>query len=223
MNQKNQDSKNIFQKMLEAQTILGVVNKNLNVSTGVGKGSYKAVCERDILDAVKPVEAELGIYSYPFDRKIVSIEKRTTSKGYDQNFIEFEIVYRFVNVDKPEEYIDIKSYGTGIDSGDKADGKGMTYADKYALMKAYKISTGDDPDKDASVNNIDMTKVTKEYFDARKKLIEVGGSLEDEKVVDYIKKHARVNTIDIQLEDLESTYRVIKIFKELTQMKQQQQ
>lgn len=26
----------------------------------------------------------------------------------------------------------------------------MTYADKYALMKAYKITTGDDPDKDAS-------------------------------------------------------------------------
>ena len=23
----------------------------------------------------------------------------------------------------------------------------MTYADKYALMKAYKISTGDDPDQ----------------------------------------------------------------------------
>ena len=26
----------------------------------------------------------------------------------------------------------------------------MTYADKYALMKAYKISTGDDPDQDPS-------------------------------------------------------------------------
>ena len=26
----------------------------------------------------------------------------------------------------------------------------MTYADKYALMKAYKIETGDDPDKDPS-------------------------------------------------------------------------
>ena len=26
----------------------------------------------------------------------------------------------------------------------------MTYADKYALMKAYKISTGDDPDNTAS-------------------------------------------------------------------------
>ena len=29
----------------------------------------------------------------------------------------------------------------------------MTYADKYALMKAYKISTGDDPDQNASEEN----------------------------------------------------------------------
>ena len=33
---------------------------------------------------------------------------------------------------------------------DKAPGKAMTYADKYALMKAYKMVTGDDPDQNAS-------------------------------------------------------------------------
>lgn len=37
-----------------------------------------------------------------------------------------------------------------MDAMDKAPGKAMTYADKYALMKAYKISTGDDPDQEAS-------------------------------------------------------------------------
>ena len=31
-----------------------------------------------------------------------------------------------------------------------ATGKAMTYADKYALMKAYKIITGDDPDQEPS-------------------------------------------------------------------------
>ena len=43
-----------------------------------------------------------------------------------------------------------KAILVGLDTGDKAPGKAMTYADKYALMKAYKLSTGDDPDKDAS-------------------------------------------------------------------------
>ena len=61
-----------------------------------------------------------------------------------------EVTYRFVNIDKPEEIVEVKTFGDGLDTGDKAPGKAMTYADKYALMKAYKLSTGDDPDKDAS-------------------------------------------------------------------------
>jgi hypothetical protein len=61
-----------------------------------------------------------------------------------------ETTYRFVNVDKPDEFIEIVSFAEGIDSQDKGSGKAMTYADKYALMKAYKISTGDDPDQEAS-------------------------------------------------------------------------
>ena len=61
-----------------------------------------------------------------------------------------ETTYRFVNMDKPDEFIEIISFAEGIDSQDKGSGKAMTYADKYALMKAYKISTGDDPDQEAS-------------------------------------------------------------------------
>ena len=42
------------------------------------------------------------------------------------------------------------TFAEGIDAQDKGSGKAMTYGDKYALMKAYKISTGDDPDQNAS-------------------------------------------------------------------------
>ena len=50
------------------------------------------------------------------------------------------------------------AYGDGVDTYDKAPGKAMTYADKYALMKAYKISTGDDPDQEASPEECPKTK-----------------------------------------------------------------
>ena len=65
-----------------------------------------------------------------------------------------ETVYRFVNIEKPEEYIDITTYGDGVDTQDKAPGKAMTYGDKYALMKAYKIITGEDPDQNPSPDNV---------------------------------------------------------------------
>ena len=143
---------NIYEKMLKATEKIGVVAKNLQVETGGGRG-YKAVSERDILDAVKPVEIELGIYSYPLAREIVEsdqLESETKNGKKTTFYTKLKTVYRFVNIDDPKEYLDITSYAVGLDSGDKGDGKAMTYADKYALMKAYKISTGDDPDKDAS-------------------------------------------------------------------------
>ena len=156
---------NLYEKLSKITDELGVVGKNLEVGMGNGK-SYKAVSERDILDKVKPLEIKYRIYSYPFDRKIIdndTLVRKNNFKDFKTGeitttetnslYMRVETIYRFVNVDKPEEFIDIKSYGDGIDTGDKATGKAMTYADKYALMKSYKISTGDDPDQDGSPEN----------------------------------------------------------------------
>lgn len=142
---------NIYEKMAAITDEMGVVNKAFEVKTtdGNGQKTYRAVSERDVIDAVKKLEKKYRVYSYPADRTLTDMDyqyyenKKPTS-------IRVEVNYRFVNLDKPEEFVDIKSYGDGIDRMDKAPGKAMTYADKYALMKAYKISTGDDPDEFAS-------------------------------------------------------------------------
>ena len=150
-------SLNIYEKMMLITEEMGVIEKNLKVQV-TQTNSYKAVSERDILDNVKPLEKKYRVYSYPVDRKIAENEILTKETEYNGKvtrtntfYMRLEITYRFVNIDKPEEYIDIKTYGDGLDTGDKAPGKAMTYGDKYALMKGYKISTGDDPDKEASV------------------------------------------------------------------------
>lgn len=146
---------NIYQRMSSATSEISRVAKNLNV--GFGKSSYKAVGEADVLAAVKPIEEKYGIYSYPVSREIIesgvleSVSEYNGEKSVKKQFqMRITTVYRFVNVDKPEEFIDITTYGDGVDSQDKAPGKAMTYADKYALLKAYKIMTGDDPDQNAS-------------------------------------------------------------------------
>jgi hypothetical protein len=135
---------------------LQTVAKNLTVSTGKNN-SYKAVSERDIIDAVKPLEIKHGIYSYPHDRQIIESQTLESESEYNGNvtkkttfFSRIKTTYRFVNIEKPDEYIDMYTFAEGIDPQDKGSGKAMTYADKYALMKAYKISTGDDPDQNAS-------------------------------------------------------------------------
>ncbi len=147
---------NIYQKMLKATEKISKVAKNLKVDINKS-ASYKAVSEADVLEAVKPIEIELGIYSYPVKREIIETNILDTVKEYNGNrteskqlFMRLEVTYRFVNVDNPQDYIDIITYGDGVDSQDKAPGKSMTYADKYALLKAYKIQTGEDPDKEGS-------------------------------------------------------------------------
>lgn len=186
---------NIYEKMLAATVEVGNVAKNLEV--GVGKNRYKATGEADVLAAVKKIEAKYGIYSYPISRKIVASDTYTTTKTYENGnsaesttlFMRLEIVYRFLNIEKPDEYIDIVSYGDGVDTNDKAPGKAMTYADKYALMKAYKIITGDDPDQDASGDigkkaaKVQSTPITVEQ---RSQMIALGMKLED--VAAYLKK-----------------------------------
>lgn len=146
---------NIYEKMSAITSELSAVAKNLQV--GEGRSSYKAVGEADVLAAVKPLESKYKVYSYPVRRTIIDSDTFTVTKTYkDQTqettklFMRVETVYRFVNTESPEEYIDITTYGDGVDSNDKAPGKAMTYGDKYALLKAYKIITGDDPDQNPS-------------------------------------------------------------------------
>lgn len=150
------DQMNIYQKMLAIESELTTVAKNLFVD--LGRSSYKAVGEADVLAAVKPLEAKYGVYSYPCGRTIcytdIMTKSATDSKGNVREtqslVLRIETKYRFVNVEKPDEYIEVTTYGDGVDTQDKAPGKAMTYADKYAILKAYKIITGDDPDQAGS-------------------------------------------------------------------------
>ena len=174
--EKTKDIKdlNIYEKMSAITNELGVVAKNLNVDMGNGK-KYKAVQEKDVLDAVKPIETKYRIYSYPIEREIIDsgILEKETQYGISRNFyLRLKTTYQFVNLDNPSEKITMISYADGIDSGDKATGKAMTYSDKYSLLKAYKIATGDDPDKEASAEKGYARKITKEQIDTLATLVE---------------------------------------------------
>lgn len=143
---------NIYEKMAAITAELQTVAKNLSVEISGGKG-YKAVSERDVIDAVKPVEAKYKVYSYPVNREILESQMLETETKYGTKttfFTRIKTTYRFVNTENPDEFIDTITFAEGIDPQDKGSGKAITYSDKYALLKMYKISTGEDPDEKAS-------------------------------------------------------------------------
>ena len=226
---------NIFEKMLHIQTEIPTVAKNLNVSTGYNSGSYKAVSERDVKDAVKPLEAKYGVYSYPVTKELIeqSFLETSTKAGMKKSFyIREKVTYRFVNVEKPEEFIDIVGYGDGIDTGDKSPGKADTYAGKYCLMSAYKISTGDDPDRDASqeyaskgeqpkpiVNYDDLPQILEEFNNTRREMAAKGMDIRDNEVAEFICMKADVKTVDPGKLDYDSLKRVTEVMKAVVKAK----
>lgn len=161
---------NIYKRMANATNEIQTVAKNLSVQVSKDN-TYKAVGERDVLDAVKPIEFKHGIYSYPVKRTILNnevIESETKYGLKKQIHYLIETVYRFVNVDDYNDFIETISYSDGIDTGDKAMGKAMTYGDKYALMKAYKIITGEDPDQEPSTEIKEVKATQKQILMLKK-------------------------------------------------------
>ena len=185
---------NIYERLLKITEELATVKKGLTV--GSGSYGYKAVGEADILKAVKPLEIAYGVYSYPLSRNIVSQEILTTEKNGKEStkfFMRIETTYRFVNIDKPSEFVDQVSYGDGVDSLDKSPGKAMTYSDKYSLMKAYKIMTGDDPDqshsKDTTVSGNSGARIALHQLEKIQNLIK-SGKIDSDKMKSYFKVSA---------------------------------
>ena len=177
---------NIYEKISLIADEIGVIEKNLKIDVTKTR-SYKAVSERDVIDAVKPLEKKYRVYSYPITRELIDkdILVKETDYGVTQSlFMRLKTIYRFVNIDKTDDYIETIVYGDGIDTGDKAPGKAMTYADKYALMKAYKLSTGDDPDKEASPEKGYKTKETgKEQQETLELLGEIRKIMNEKKIL----------------------------------------
>lgn len=129
---------NIYQRIDLARAKIGLVGKNISIS-----GAYRAVSESDIVKAVNEAENEVGLVSYLDSLEIIS----ATQPGQGGNTVRVKVGVRVVNIDNPSEFVIFPGLGDGIDRGDKACGKAVTYATKYALMKGYKIPTGeDDPD-----------------------------------------------------------------------------
>lgn len=228
-------SMNIFEKMLHIQSEIPTVAKNLNVSTGK-TGSYKAVSERDVKDAIKPLEEKYGVYSFPIVKELIEqtqLEQETQYGKKASFYIREKVTYRFVNVHNPSEFIEIDGYGDGIDSGDKATGKADTYASKYCLMSAYKISTGDDPDKDASEEyskkkakqstaSVAPTDMAVEFTRLRTELSKIGVDIREEKTEQFIKDKAKVTTVEpgALLGDIESMSRVLVVLNGILKAKQ---
>jgi len=201
---------NIYEKMQAITNEITTIAKNLEVKYGTT--SYKAVGEADVLRPVKELEKKYGIYSYPSSREVIDKGTITNSKGTTSLFMRVETIYTFVNIENPEEKISVTTYGDGVDTQDKAPGKAMTYGDKYALLKAYKIVTGDDPDQQGSAtdNSFDFADVGNNTI-GRDKLDTIKNlNVDKDKAVEVLKSFGYEKSTDIKVKDFAKVFKALK-------------
>lgn len=125
---------NVHQRLAAAMGEVDYIQKEQK------KGMNYTIVSHDAVTAkVRPVLLSKGIVYYPV----------RCDHTQDGNRSECSMTVRFVNIDDPTDFFDVPTFGYGIDSQDKGPGKAMSYAVKYALLKALGLETGDDPDNES--------------------------------------------------------------------------
>lgn len=155
--------RNLYEKIQAVSNEVRNIEKNMIV--GRGSNAYKAVQDIDVVLAVKDAETKYRVVSIPVRQELVSSEVIRESRDDGRETIKYsdvvKMTVRIVDLDNPSEIVEVEAFGRGLDSADKGFGKASTYARKYALLNAYKIATGADPDEEKSKE----TQVKKEMSD----------------------------------------------------------
>lgn len=141
---------NLFEKIQAVSNEIKNIEKNMQV--GKGTYAYKAVSDLDVVLAVKDAETKFKLVSIPVKQEMIKSEivKSMKDDGNESiNYVDIiKMTLRIIDLESIKDFIEIESFGRGLDTADKGFGKASTYARKYALLNAYKIATGEDPDKD---------------------------------------------------------------------------
>lgn len=180
----------LYEKIQKVSNEINSLEKDISV--GSGSYAYKAISEASVIRAVKKAETKHGLTSIPTKQEIISSEIKEVQIGN-------KITLRYIDVIKVTlkiidlqtgESIEVDSYARGIDSGDKGLGKAQTYALKYALMKAYKVATGEDPDANKSEKMV-VARTPSEQVVAIRNYFST-----NEKALPKMLKHFKVEKLD---------------------------
>ena len=98
---------------------------------------YDYVTEADLVDTIRPLMAEIGLVL------IASQDERDDSG----EVVRIHHTFTFFDADDGSS-VEFGVWGEGHDKLDKGSYKAFTGAMKYALMKSFLVSTGDDPELD---------------------------------------------------------------------------
>jgi hypothetical protein len=135
---------NLHQRILKITDGLGGISK-----TGTAPqimGGYQFIEHAVIMAKLRTLLVEYGVVILPV-LTLISHEDITVGReARPAHRVMIKLELALINAENPEEEYHIDWVGEGVDTGDKATQKAATSAEKYALMKLFKVSDREDPD-----------------------------------------------------------------------------
>ena len=110
----------------------------------------------DVLNALSPILAEIGLCVLPRMLSRECVERQTKSGGA-LFYVTVEAEFDFIAVEDGSKHT-VKTFGEAMDSADKATNKSMSAAYKYAAILAFAIPTEGDNDADLTSHDVAARK-----------------------------------------------------------------
>lgn len=196
---------NIYQKINEVMKAIEYLTKDDKVEFGTTK--YKAISEEKVTTAVRKELVKQGIVILPVKQDSDNKELIRTEKSVNM-LSSVHVRYRIQNIDDVNDFVEVESNGTGVDTQDKGVGKAMTYSYKYMLLRTFAIPTGEDPDKISSAETdekikteIESKKIISQKLQDGLNLSIEKNNISDEKVLEILNKYGYDSTSEIKMMD----------------------
>ena len=189
---------NIYQRINEIRKAVAYIQKDKQVSAG-GGGNYKAVTHDNVTAKTRQAFIDNGVVIVPRQQKgkLDDAAMRWNDKAQMMTPAAMRL-YRaayeidFVNADEPSDRLTVHIEAHAADNGDKAPGKAISYATKYAILKLLNLETGDDEESRHQERPIELITADqiKELTDLKEKLpdnsaAKFTGWLESKGVTDF--------------------------------------
>lgn len=145
----------LLERINAVRKAISYIQKDKAVSTG--GGSYKAVTHDAVTAMVREHLVEHGIVSWPnlIDSAMHQPFQIEGEKVNKQWRYEATYDFTFANVEDATDCLVIRIQAHAMDNADKAPGKALSYAKKYAMLKLFEIETGEDEESRYNPEGVD--------------------------------------------------------------------
>lgn len=159
---------NIYQKINAVMKKAEYIKKDAQVSTGGNGRAYGAVTHDAVTAMLRQHLVAEGIVVNVSQESGEFLEMRDLSKEIKQYLYQGVYDVSFINIEDVQDKMTVRVHAQAQDTGDKAAGKAMSYATKYAMLKTFSIETGDNDESRAISTkpvNEEQAKQIKTLFD----------------------------------------------------------